>query len=120
MRDERFARGVPPATSPDHSIGRWRKDRPPAAIASDARRGRRRDRRRWRQASFRGATPEEVVQSFPSLDLAVVYAILAWVVSRRAEVDAYLERRVSDEAAARTDSEARAPAADLRARLLAY
>ncbi len=67
----------------------------------------------------RGATPEEVVQSFPSLDLAVVYAILAWVVSRRAEVDAYLVRRTAEESEARTDAGARMPASDLRERLMA-
>lgn len=47
----------------------------------------------------RGATPEEVLQSFPSLALTDVYAILAWLVSHRPEVDSYLERRVAEEAA---------------------
>jgi len=67
----------------------------------------------------RGATPEEVVQSFPSLGLGDVYAILAWVVSRRADVDAYLARRASEEQGARHDAERRSPTADLREKLLA-
>jgi uncharacterized protein (DUF433 family) len=67
----------------------------------------------------RGATPEEVVQSFPSLALGDVYSILAWVVARRAEVELYLERRSTDEASAREEVEHRSPMVELRARLLA-
>jgi len=66
-----------------------------------------------------GATPEEVVQSFPSLALGDVYSILAWVVARRAEVELYLERRGTEEAHARGEVEQRSPTAELRARLLA-
>ncbi len=67
----------------------------------------------------RGATPEEIVQSFPSLALGDVYAVLAWVVSRRPEVDAYLARRGVEEASVRADVELRFPSAGLRERLLA-
>jgi|GEM_PF-2618552 uncharacterized protein (DUF433 family) len=67
----------------------------------------------------RGATPEEVIQSFPSLALGDVYSILAWVVARRAEVELYLERRGTEEASAREEVERRSPTAELRARLLA-
>ncbi|HKY37334.1 MAG TPA: DUF433 domain-containing protein [Polyangiaceae bacterium] len=67
----------------------------------------------------RGATPEEVVQSFPSLGLGDVYAILAWVVSRRGDVDAYLARRAAEEHEARQDVEQRSPTGGLRERLLA-
>src|SRR5882724_1767477 len=61
----------------------------------------------------RGATPEEVVQSFPSLALGDVYSILAWVVARRAEVELYLERRRNEEAHAREEVERRSPTAEL-------
>jgi uncharacterized protein (DUF433 family) len=67
----------------------------------------------------RGATPEEVVQSFPSLGLGDVYAILAWVVSRRADVDAYLGHRAAEEQETRNDVERRSPTAGLREKLLA-
>jgi uncharacterized protein (DUF433 family) len=67
----------------------------------------------------RGATPEEVVQSFPSLGLGDVYAVLAWVVSRRPEVDEYLGRRATEEQEARRDAESRSPSASLRQKLLA-
>ena len=67
----------------------------------------------------RGATPEEVVQSFPSLALGDVYAVLAWVVSRRSEVDFYLARRGVDEASAWADVDLGTPNAGRRDRLLA-
>jgi uncharacterized protein (DUF433 family) len=38
-----------------------------------------------------GATPEEIVQKYPTLDLASVYAVCAHVLTHRSEVDAYLE-----------------------------
>jgi uncharacterized protein (DUF433 family) len=67
----------------------------------------------------RGATPEEVVQSFPSLGLGDVYTILAWVVSRRSDVDAYLARRALEERETRVDAERKSPTVGLRERLLA-
>ncbi len=67
----------------------------------------------------RGATAEEIAQSFPSLGLGEVYATLTYVVGRRGEVDAYLARRGPEEAEAERTSERRSPAADLRARLVA-
>lgn len=67
----------------------------------------------------RGSTPEEVVQSFPSLTLGDAYSILAWVVSHRVDVDSYLRRRGVDEATSREDAELRSPTAGLRERLVA-
>ena len=67
----------------------------------------------------RGATAEEIVQSFPTLALGDVYAVLSYVVGRRAAVDAYLARRRADEDATRDDAERRSPSADLRGRLAA-
>lgn len=37
-----------------------------------------------------GATPEEICLDFPSLDLARVYSILAYYLTRREAIDAYL------------------------------
>lgn len=66
----------------------------------------------------RGASAEEIVESFPSLDLATVYATLAYVLTERPSVDAYLaaRRELIDEM--RADAEKRFPAVGLRARLL--
>lgn len=67
-----------------------------------------------------GATPETIVQRYETLTLPDVYAVVAYYLRHRAEVDAYLHRR---EAAAteikwRIDSD-QADLGDVRARLLA-
>ncbi len=67
----------------------------------------------------RGATAEEIAQSFPTLALGDAYAVLSYVVARRGDVDAYLARRAREDDVARDESEQRAPSADLRARLIA-
>jgi uncharacterized protein (DUF433 family) len=67
----------------------------------------------------RGSTPEEVVQSFPSLALGDAYSILAWVVSHRADVERYLERRGVAEATTRKEVQVRSPTTGLRERLVA-
>jgi uncharacterized protein (DUF433 family) len=38
-----------------------------------------------------GASPEEIVLSYPSLQLADVYAVIAYYLRHKAEVDSYLE-----------------------------
>ncbi len=40
-----------------------------------------------------GASPEAIVQRFPSLSLAEVYAVIAYLLRHRAEVNAYLQER---------------------------
>ncbi len=45
-----------------------------------------------------GADPESIVHAYPALDLADVYAVIAYYLRHRAEVDAYVRRR--DEAGA--------------------
>ncbi len=47
----------------------------------------------------RGATPEEIVQQFPALALADVYATIAYYLQHQVEVDTYLDeqRRAADE-----------------------
>ena len=70
-------------------------------------------------ASFdRGASAEEIVESFPSLDLATVYGTLAYVLTERSAVDEYLSRRKEELEELRAEAERRFPAAELRARLL--
>lgn len=66
-----------------------------------------------------GATPEEIVQQYPSLDLADVYAVLGYYLRHRAEVDLYLHRRQQQAQQVRQQNEARFPADGIRDRLLA-
>ena len=40
-----------------------------------------------------GETPESLVQAFPTLRLDEVYAVIAWYLANREEVDAYLAQR---------------------------
>ena len=67
----------------------------------------------------RGATAEEIVQSFPTLRPGDVYVVLGYVIMRRVDVDAYLAQRAEREDAAREQAEQRSPSAELRARLIA-
>jgi uncharacterized protein (DUF433 family) len=40
-----------------------------------------------------GATAEEIVQQYPSLELASVYAVLSYILDNRVEIDAYVTTR---------------------------
>jgi uncharacterized protein (DUF433 family) len=66
-----------------------------------------------------GATPEEIVQQYPSLDLADIYAVLGYYLRHRAEVEVYLQRRQQQAQQVRQQNEARFPSAGIRERLLA-
>ena len=67
-----------------------------------------------------GATPEGIVQSYDTLQLADVYAVLAWYLRQRVEVQEYLRNRAEEAAAIRRTIEAKQPdRAELRARLMA-
>ncbi len=70
-------------------------------------------------AFHQGATPEEVVQQYPSVPLAATYAAIAFYLQNRAEVDAYLNRRREEGDRARRQWEARPDQMALRERLLA-
>jgi uncharacterized protein (DUF433 family) len=67
-----------------------------------------------------GATPEAIVQSYDTLQLADVYAVLTWYLRHKVEVEDYLRKRVVEAEAIRRTIEAKQPdRAELRARLLA-
>jgi uncharacterized protein (DUF433 family) len=71
-------------------------------------------------AAFReGATPEEVAQQYPTLDLADVYAVISYYLRRRAEVEAYLRDRQAAADSARRENESRCDPSGVRDRLLA-
>jgi uncharacterized protein (DUF433 family) len=67
-----------------------------------------------------GATPEGIVQSYDTLRLADVYAVLTWYLRHKPEVEGYLRKRAEEAEAIRQTIEAKQPdRAELRARLMA-
>ena len=65
----------------------------------------------------RGDTPEEIVDGFPSLDLAVVYEVIAYYLRHREMVDAYIAENRRKAEAALSDYEARYGATPTRSEL---
>src|SRR6266508_2614733 len=67
-----------------------------------------------------GASPEAIVEDYSTLDLADVYATIAYYLRHKEEVRAYLQRREEEAAQVRAMIEAHQPdAADRRSQLLA-
>jgi uncharacterized protein (DUF433 family) len=66
-----------------------------------------------------GGTAEEIVQQYPSLDLATVYAVISYALDHRADVDAYVARRRDEARALQQRVETDLPPAGIRERLLA-
>jgi uncharacterized protein (DUF433 family) len=66
-----------------------------------------------------GATAEEIVQQYPSLELGDVYAVIGYYLHNRAEVEQYLERRREEASRVRSENEARFDPEGIRDRLLA-
>ncbi len=66
-----------------------------------------------------GATAEEIVQDYDALELADIYAVIAYYLRHRSEVAEYLRRRTAQREAVRRENEARFDHRDLRERLLA-
>ncbi len=67
----------------------------------------------------RGETPEGIVQSFPSLKLDEVYAVITYYLQNRPSVDAYIQQVQADADQIREKIDASQPdMQDLRERLL--
>lgn len=66
-----------------------------------------------------GATAEEIVQQYPSLQLADVYAVISHYLRNRSEVEKYLRKRQKQAEEIRKQNEARFDPAGIRERLLA-
>lgn len=66
-----------------------------------------------------GATPEEMVDQYPSIRLDHVYAVIGYYLRHREEVEAYLGRRAAIAAEVRSTVEKAWPPHGLRDRLLA-
>jgi len=56
--------------------------------------------------------------SYPTLDLAHVYAVVNYYLYNRAEVDAYLRQREAEAVRIQDENEKRFPPGGIRARLL--
>lgn len=66
-----------------------------------------------------GATPEEMVDQYPSIKLDHVYAVIGYYLRHHEEVDAYLRGRAAMAAKVRSASEKAWPPHGVRDRLLA-
>lgn len=67
-----------------------------------------------------GADPEGIVNAYPTLNLADVYAVIAYYLRHQDEVNKYLQKRRAEAAELRREIESHQPGnADLRAKLLA-
>src|SRR5215212_5467622 len=54
-----------------------------------------------------GATPEEIAQDFPTLDLSAVYSIISYYLQNRADVEEYLAQRKTQREEMKAEIEAR-------------
>lgn len=71
------------------------------------------------EAYFEGATPDEIVERYPSLTMPQVFHVLSYYFRHQEELDAYLRRRRTQAEEVRRENLARFPQTGLRERLLA-
>jgi len=64
-----------------------------------------------------GASAEEIVETYPSLKLADVYAAIAFILKNRPEVDAYMAKSEAEAEQIRETWEAYKPSTELRRRI---
>ena len=71
-------------------------------------------------AAFKqGASAEQIVDQFPSIDLVDAYAVIAFYLRHTKDVDAYLEERRKEADQIRSEIEAKQRDSGIRDRLLA-
>ena len=66
-----------------------------------------------------GATAEEIVQQYPSLQLADVYSVISYYLREQSTVDYYLQQREAQATAVRAKNLARSDSHGIRERLYA-
>jgi uncharacterized protein (DUF433 family) len=66
-----------------------------------------------------GATPEEIVQQYPTLELKDVYAVVSYYLQNQDEVEKYLDERRARRQELKKEIEARFDPRGIRKRLLA-
>jgi uncharacterized protein (DUF433 family) len=70
-------------------------------------------------AFINGATAEEIVYQYPSLNLSDIYLVIGYYLQHRAEVDKYLRQRQKQMGIVRKQNESRCDPSGIRDRLLA-
>jgi uncharacterized protein (DUF433 family) len=70
-------------------------------------------------AFSQGATPEQIVEDYDSLELAEVYAVISYYLQNRDEVEDYLARRKVEREELRRQIESRSNPQGIRKKLLA-
>jgi uncharacterized protein (DUF433 family) len=71
-------------------------------------------------AFSQGATPEQIVEGYDSLDLSEVYAVISYYLQNRKEVEEYLAKRKIQRNKLRADIESHNNPQGIRKRLLAH
>lgn len=71
------------------------------------------------EAFSEGKSAEEIVLSYPTLDLAAVYAVLAYYLRHREDVDRYIAQRRQEAGELRARIESQGDIRQIRERLLA-
>ncbi len=71
------------------------------------------------EAFNEGKSAEEIVLSYPTLELAAVYAVLAYYLRHREDVDRYVAQRRQEAGALRARIESQGDSHGIRERLLA-
>ena len=73
-------------------------------------------------AYYRGETPEGIVDSYPSLTTADVYAVIGYYLANRSEIDAYVRQRdaQAEKIVGEIETNLTTAARALRTRLRAY
>jgi uncharacterized protein (DUF433 family) len=66
-----------------------------------------------------GATPEEIVQQYPTLDLKDVYAVISYYLQNQTEIEEYLAQRQVEHLKLKKEIESRFNPHGIRERLLA-
>ncbi len=66
-----------------------------------------------------GSTPEEILQQYPSLDLADIYSVIGYSLRRRQEIERYMERVRIRSDLVRKENERRFDPNGIRDRLMA-
>lgn len=64
-----------------------------------------------------GASAEEIVESYPTVELGDVYAAITFILKNRAEVDAYMAESAAEVERVHREWEARYPTSELRRRI---
>jgi uncharacterized protein (DUF433 family) len=70
-------------------------------------------------AFCRGDTPEQIMQSYTTLKLPDIYAVITYYLHHKAELDPYFKQQEEERAKLRQEMEGRFPSEGLRTRLLA-